>query len=94
MKIGLDGATPDPILTQRNPTATEDSSSLVSNTGEDKATLTLDRDSVSTLTSQAMEAPETRQDKIEALRQSISTGQYSVDPAQVADAILQENSNK
>ncbi len=99
MKVGLEGATPDPILTQRNDTnATHPSNQVtdtsVANTSDDKATLSLGRDTIATLTSQAMGAPETRQDKIDALRQSISTGQYKVDPDQVADAILRQASEK
>jgi len=42
-------------------------------------------------TAQAMTAPSIRQDKVEALRQSIQNGDYKIDPDQVAQAILRQN---
>jgi negative regulator of flagellin synthesis FlgM len=58
---------------------------------EDKASLSVDSLSVSALEAQAMNAPEIRQDKIEALRQSIQNGEYKVEPEKIARAILEHN---
>jgi len=89
MKVDLNGVTPDPILThQKNEPA---QASHVQPQAEDQATLSASRDSISTLTSQAMATAETRQDKIEALRQSVSSGQYKIEPEKIAEAILQES---
>jgi negative regulator of flagellin synthesis FlgM len=58
---------------------------------EDKASLSVDSLSVSALQAQAMNAPEIRQDKVEALRQSIENGEYKLEPEKIARAILEHN---
>jgi flagellar biosynthesis anti-sigma factor FlgM len=55
---------------------------------QDKTTLTLDTVSLSTLVSKVLQTPEVRQDKVDGLRQKVSSGQYHVDSAKVADALL------
>ena len=57
---------------------------------EDTATLSSDSVSISSLTTQAMQTPEIRQDKVDALRQAISSGNYKLDPEQIAGSILSE----
>lgn len=57
-------------------------------TTEDRTTFSSNSLSVQSLTSQAMNYPEVRQDKVDALSQSINTGAYQVDPAQIAGAIM------
>jgi len=59
-----------------------------SNSTEDRTTFNSDSNSVQTLTNQALQSPAVRQDKIDALRQSISTGQYQADPAKIASGII------
>ena len=44
--------------------------------------------SLSSLSAQALQMPDVRQNKIDSLRQQIASGQYSVDPQEIADAIL------
>jgi len=58
---------------------------------EDKTSLSADALSVSSLAAQALTAPPIRQDKVEALRQSIQNGEYKVEPDQIAQAILNHN---
>jgi negative regulator of flagellin synthesis FlgM len=92
MKIDLNGSTPDPIITPRSNNNTDAASTnQVHNGGEDTATLSFDHANIGSLTSQAMASPDVRQDKVDALRQAISTGQYKVDPDEVAGAMLQES---
>jgi flagellar biosynthesis anti-sigma factor FlgM len=64
----------------------------VSETG-DRTTLNSTSSSVQLLTQQALQSPEVRQDKIDAIRQSISSGQYQVDPAKIADAMIASESD-
>jgi len=45
---------------------------------------------ISTLTAKALQMPEVRQDKVDSLRQSVSGGQYEVDPYAIADAMVNE----
>ena len=42
------------------------------------------------LTARALETPAVRQDRVDALRQAISSGSYEIDPKQIADAMLSE----
>ncbi len=58
---------------------------------EDKATLSSDSVSISTLANKAMEHPEIRQDKVDAIRQRIESGSYKIDHGKIADVILEEH---
>ncbi len=58
---------------------------------EDKASLSTDTLSLTSLEATALAAPEVRQDKVEALRQAIQNGEYKVDPQKIAHAILEHN---
>jgi flagellar biosynthesis anti-sigma factor FlgM len=57
----------------------------------DHATLTSDSSSVDSLVSAAMSHPEVRQDLVDNLRLSVSSGQYDIDPAQIASSMLDEH---
>lgn len=50
-----------------------------------------DTTSVQSLTSQALNSPEVRQGTVDALRQTVSSGQYQLDPAKIAAAISSGN---
>jgi negative regulator of flagellin synthesis FlgM len=97
MKIDLNSSTPDPVVTPRQNNNDVTSTSQihnveqVSNAAEDKTTLSFDGASVDALASQAMSSTDVRQDRVDALRQAVSNGQYKVDPDQVAEAMLQES---
>jgi flagellar biosynthesis anti-sigma factor FlgM len=52
-----------------------------------------DKVSLSSLVQQVLQAPETRQAKVENLRQAVQSGQYSVDPKQIAESILANSPN-
>ena len=58
---------------------------------EDKASLSVDTLSISSLAAQALATPSIRQDKVEALRQSVQNGEYAVEPDKIAQAILEQN---
>jgi negative regulator of flagellin synthesis FlgM len=58
---------------------------------EDTASLSSDALSISSLETQALNAPPIRQDKVEALRQSIQNGDYKVEADKIAHAILEQN---
>ena len=47
-----------------------------------------DKVSLNSLVEKVLQAPETRQEKVDNLRQAVQNGQYSVDPQKVAEAIL------
>jgi negative regulator of flagellin synthesis FlgM len=66
------------------------SSSASSANVQDHASLTNDSATVSALQQQAMAAPDVRQDKVDALKQQIASGEYKVDPGEVAKS-MREN---
>ena len=61
-----------------------------SSASEDRTTFSSTSTSVKSLVSQALSSPEVRQDKVDALRQSISSGEYKLDPQKIAGAIISE----
>ena len=57
---------------------------------EDRATLTSDSTSIGSLVSTALNFPAVRQDKVDSLRQAVSSGQYQLDPAKIAASMVDE----
>ena len=58
----------------------------------DKAGVGEDSVTLSSLASKALESPDVREDKVNSLRQAIESGTYSVDPQQIADAMIHDAS--
>ena len=56
---------------------------------QDRTTFHSDSLSVTSLTSQAMSSPEIRQDKVDALSQSVNSGAYQLDATKIASAIIE-----
>jgi flagellar biosynthesis anti-sigma factor FlgM len=50
-----------------------------------------DSTSVQSLTSQALNSPQVRQGTVDALRETVNSGQYQLDPAKIAAAIISGN---
>jgi flagellar biosynthesis anti-sigma factor FlgM len=57
---------------------------------EDRASLKNDSATVSSLQQTALAFPDVRQDKVDALKQQIQSGQYNADPGETAKA-MREN---
>ncbi len=55
--------------------------------GQDWTSFQSDSTSVKSLTSQALSSPEIRQGTVDALRQSVDSGQYPLDATRIAAAI-------
>jgi flagellar biosynthesis anti-sigma factor FlgM len=66
------------------------SNSGVSST-EDRATLTSDTASVSSLASTAMNSPEVRQGLVDSLKQSVNSGQYELNPGKIAASMVDDH---
>ncbi len=58
------------------------------NAAEDRTSFSPASSMVQTLTAQALNMPEVRQDRVEALRQSINRGTYPLDATGIAAAIV------
>ena len=56
----------------------------------DRTTLSSDSASANSLVSKALNSPAVRQDKVDSLTQSIENGEYELDPAKIASAMLDE----
>ena len=59
--------------------------------GEDRTTFKSDTQSLSSLVTAAMSTPETRDDKVASLQQSISNGTYQLDPGKIAASMIDEH---
>ena len=89
MRIGLNTPDPQSILAEptKKPSTSATGRSESSPLG-DQTDLSRDTVTLSALATQALGLPEVRQHQVDALRQSINSGQYQLDPHQIADAIL------
>jgi flagellar biosynthesis anti-sigma factor FlgM len=54
---------------------------------QDTTSFHSDSNSVQSLTAQALNSPEIRQGKVDALRDSVNSAQYQVNPSKIATAI-------
>jgi len=91
---GHDGSTLSSItspLREQAETAALSGSDRDPSIGEDKATLSGDRVSVTALTARALASTEIRQDKVEALRQAIANRDYRIEPLQIAAALISDS---
>ena len=61
--------------------------SAPASSGQDQAQLSIDKTTIQSLTAQVARLPEVRQDRVDALRQAVSSGNYRVSDQQVSDAI-------
>lgn len=61
------------------------------NASEDRTTFTSDSATVAPLVQNAMSSPEIRQNLVDQLKQSISSGQYKLDPSAIASAMIDEH---
>ena len=57
----------------------------------DRTTLSSDTASVQSLVSTAMNSPEIRQDKVDSLRTAINSGNYKLDPNEIASSMIDEH---
>jgi flagellar biosynthesis anti-sigma factor FlgM len=89
MRIGLNVPDQQSISAeQAQKPSTPAANQAESSPAGDNATFSQDRVTLSSLATQAMGMPEVRQAQVDSLRQSVSSGQYQLDPHAIADAIL------
>ena len=92
MKIDINAPLTGQVPTERaaKQVSTSSPTTFQSKT-DDRTTLNSGKTSVQTLTSQALQTPEIRQDKVSAIRESIKSGSYDLDPNKIASAIIADN---
>jgi flagellar biosynthesis anti-sigma factor FlgM len=64
------------------------STTATQSAAQDRTTFHSDSFSVKSLTSQALNSPEIRQDKVDALSQSVKSGAYQLDATKIAGSII------
>lgn len=93
MKIDLNSPAASLLPVDQSPKQISNSGSAsVQGATQDRTTLQTGSHSVQALTSQALNSPEIRQDKVDALRQSVSSGNYHADATETAGAIIDSES--
>jgi negative regulator of flagellin synthesis FlgM len=93
MRIDLNQAAASQIANEATPkqvNAENFAASDLGNTG-DRTTLTSTQQSLNALVSTAMSSPEIRQDRVDSLKQAISSGQYELDPEKIASSMIDEH---
>ena len=86
MKIELNSPANSPVSSETVSRVNTSSTTSSQNTAEDR--ITFHSTSIESLTNQALQSPEVRQTAVQSLRQSVSNGEYSVDPTKTASAIV------
>jgi flagellar biosynthesis anti-sigma factor FlgM len=88
----IDGALPLPEnlqtqgVTRSGPSAQQNPPAIV-NSDQDQARLSTDGGTVQQMKTMLSQLPEIRQDRVDALRQAVSSGSYQVTDQQLGDAI-------
>jgi len=87
MKIELSGATAVLEAVERSPKqATAPTGTSSQSVSEDRTTF--HSGSMQSLVGQALATPEVRQDKVDALRAAVNSGQYEVDPEKIVAGLI------
>ena len=76
---------PDKVARSGSPT--QQSRPTPVDSGQDQAQLSVDNQTIQQLQSTLSQVPEVRQDRVDALRQAVSSGSYQVSDQQLGDAI-------
>jgi len=89
MKIDVNSLAANQLSVDRGPKQVSSGSPAgIQSSTEDRTTLRTGNLSVQSLTSQALNTPEIRQDKVDVLHESVSSGQYQVSAKAIASAII------
>lgn len=64
------------------------SSDAGTDASQDRATISTQGSAVQDLAAQALNTPAVRQDKVSSLRDAVNNGTYSLDPSEIADALV------
>ncbi len=92
MKVDLNSLAASQIAVERG--AKQVSSGSTNSTQaatEDRISIHSESLSVKSLTSQALNSPSVRQDKVDALRQSVTSGTYKAEASKTADAMIEQD---
>jgi flagellar biosynthesis anti-sigma factor FlgM len=89
MKIDINATLTGQIPTERAAKQVSTGSpTIFQSKTEDRTTLGSGKTTVQSLTSQALQTPEIRQNKVSAIRESIKNGSYDLNPSKIASAMI------
>jgi flagellar biosynthesis anti-sigma factor FlgM len=92
MKIDVNSLAASQLPTDRGAKPISNSSpAIIPGASGDTTTFSTDTASVQSLTRQALNSPAIRQDKVDALKQSVNSGEYKLDATKITDAIIAGN---
>jgi flagellar biosynthesis anti-sigma factor FlgM len=90
MRIDAPLPLPENVQTQKvshTGSSAQQSPAAAVTSGQDRAQLSVDSGTVQQLKSSLSQLPEVRQDRVDTLRQAVSSGSYQVSDQQLSDAI-------
>ncbi|QMV17507.1 flagellar biosynthesis anti-sigma factor FlgM [Granulicella sp. 5B5] len=91
MKIDAGGIAASQVQTEWNTSQTNNAGpATIQGVEGDRTTLSSDSSTVKALVIQALATPDVRQDKVQSLRQAVSSGTYQVDPQKLASAMVSD----
>jgi flagellar biosynthesis anti-sigma factor FlgM len=88
MRVGFNTPDLQGLSTERTATATRAADAKTVASPQSSEIFPSDTVSLSALASRTLQTPEVRQDKVEYLRQQISSGQYQIDAKAIAESML------
>ncbi len=92
MKVELNSPSASLLPAERSvKQASTSDTTAAQSAAQDRTTFHSDSLSVKSLTSQALNSPEIRQDKVDTLSQSVNSGAYQLDATKIADAMIASN---
>lgn len=92
MKIEFNSSVPSQAVADRTAKHVADSGVSVSSSATaDRTTLSTSAPSLSSMVSEAMKAPSVRQDKVNSLREAVSSGTYQIDAAKIAGSLMSDS---
>ena len=90
MQVNAPASVPEnlqPDKVTRSGSPAQQTSAVPVNSGQDQAQFSVDGETIQQLKANLSQVPEIRQDRVDALRQAVSTGSYQVSDQQLSDAI-------
>jgi flagellar biosynthesis anti-sigma factor FlgM len=88
MRIGLNPSDLQGVTNETAATSTAAAGKTRPASGEEGDSFPEDTVTISSLALRALQTPELRHDQVDTLQQSVSAGQYELDPSAIAEAML------
>lgn len=91
MKVDLNSLATSQIALERGAKQVSNGTSSTQAATEDRISIHSESLSVKSLTSQALNSPAIRQDKVDTLQQSVTSGTYKPEASKTAEAMIEQD---